>query len=502
MLTRFLVIGAAAMILASGCAPRETRIIVVTSTPMTDPIAVAATPTMLDAAIISVEDNDRIYVVQPGDTLSGIADRFSMSLAAILSANDIVDPDILNVGQVIQIPGPPSQFTPERILLPDSHFVRGPASRGFSVTNSLSAHAAGIVQQVTDTVEDRILTASEVIERVSIEYSVDARILIALLEYRSAWLSRSDQPEELRLFPIQGKPSEDGIDRSGLYRQLAWAANQLNRGYYNYKYESASVLELGDGKRLSYPPSLNAGSVALYRFFGLGAGYNQWQVDTGELGFIHTYHQLFGLTIEGNLSVRPVPLQQPPLQLPFASGEVWFFTGGPHGGWGSGSAWGAVDFAPPDDRPSGSPLCYVSEFWALAAADGIVARSGGGVIVLDLDSDADEATGWTLIYLHIADEGRVGEGEVVRKGDRLGRPSCLGGFSSATHLHIARRYDGEWLPATCRACRPESLVSDFVMSGWVVVGLQNQEYQGYLVSGDERRVAEQGRLSTENRVSW
>jgi hypothetical protein len=41
-----------------------------------------------------------------------------------------------------------------------------------------------------------------------------------------------------------------------------------------------------------------------------------------------------------------------------------------------------------------------------------------------------------------------------------------------------------------------------MLAGWVVVALRGQEYQGYLQNGGERRVAEQGRQTPINRVSW
>ena len=45
------------------------------------------------------------YVVQPGDTLSGIADRFGVSLSDLEAANpQIVDPNTIFPGQVINIP--------------------------------------------------------------------------------------------------------------------------------------------------------------------------------------------------------------------------------------------------------------------------------------------------------------------------------------------------------------------------------------------------------------
>ena len=44
------------------------------------------------------------YIVQSGDTLSAIARRFRLSLAAIVTANNIDDPNVIQVGQELMIP--------------------------------------------------------------------------------------------------------------------------------------------------------------------------------------------------------------------------------------------------------------------------------------------------------------------------------------------------------------------------------------------------------------
>ncbi len=44
------------------------------------------------------------YAVQPGDTLSGIARKFSVTVDAIVRANNIADPNSLSEGQVLTIP--------------------------------------------------------------------------------------------------------------------------------------------------------------------------------------------------------------------------------------------------------------------------------------------------------------------------------------------------------------------------------------------------------------
>lgn len=52
------------------------------------------------------------YVVGDGDTLSGIADEFGVSQAAIIDANGLPNPDAIFVGQTLMIPAP-SESTPE-----------------------------------------------------------------------------------------------------------------------------------------------------------------------------------------------------------------------------------------------------------------------------------------------------------------------------------------------------------------------------------------------------
>jgi LysM repeat protein len=50
-------------------------------------------------------DDGQTYVVKSGDTLSAIAQRFDTTVQAIVRANDISDPDVIDVGQRLRIPG-------------------------------------------------------------------------------------------------------------------------------------------------------------------------------------------------------------------------------------------------------------------------------------------------------------------------------------------------------------------------------------------------------------
>ena len=82
--------------------------------------------------------------------------------------------------------------------------------------------------------------------------------------------------------------------------------------------------------------------------------------------------------------------------------------------------------------------------------------------------------------MHLATRERASAGSFVRQGDPLGHPSCEGGFSNGTHLHIARTYNGRWVSAD--GALP------FVMSDWTSQGL-GREYDGLLVRGEEVREA-------------
>jgi len=82
-----------------------------------------------------------------------------------------------------------------------------------------------------------------------------------------------------------------------------------------------------------------------------------------------------------------------------------------------------------------------------------------------------------VFYLHIAEEGRVQVGDVLKQGDPVGYPSCEGGRSTGTHVHLARKYNGQWIPAA-------SPVLPFNLSGWIPVDGESP-YEGWLVRGND-----------------
>jgi len=143
------------------------------------------------------------------------------------------------------------------------------------------------------------------------------------------------------------------------------------------------------------------------------------------------------------------------LILPFDLNRSWSYSGGPHGAWEHDGSYAALDFAPASSEPG----CQESSAWATAAASGLVVRSGNGVVILDLDGDGREQTGWVLLYLHVSNDKRVPVGTWVDVGDHLGHPSCEGGAATGTHIHFARKYNGEWIAAAGPV--------PFDLGGWV-----------------------------------
>ncbi len=58
------------------------------------------------ATISTAQAQQRIHIVQPGETLSGIALRYGVTVQQIAAVNNIVNPSLIFVGQRLIIPGP------------------------------------------------------------------------------------------------------------------------------------------------------------------------------------------------------------------------------------------------------------------------------------------------------------------------------------------------------------------------------------------------------------
>ena len=352
---------------------------------------------------------------------------------------------------------------PAFTILPDSELVFGPSTVGFDLFNIIQSQK-GYLNHYREEVNGEQLDGATILTRLSREYSLNPRILLVLLEYFNHWLTQPT-PGVNADFPLGLKDGK----RAGLYRQLSWAADTLNRGYYTRKVNALNQITLADGQVVNLAPSLNPGSAAVQYYFAQIYGFHDWELAVSPLGLYSTFTGLFGDPATLSIgSVVPAGIKQPPMNLPFKAREIWNLSSGPHSAWGDGAAWAALDFIP----PGGIYGCTQSKSWVVAAADGLVIRSENGMVVQDLDKDGYEQTGWTLLYQHIATQDRVPFGTRVEAGDRIGHPSCEGGPSNGTHLHFARRYNGEWIPADQDI--------PFNLDGWISQG-NGKEYDGRLI---------------------
>lgn len=412
----------------------------------------------------------REHIVSLGETLGTIAEQYGTNRETLITINKIEDANLLLPGRVLLIPDAGQEYTvpvntqlrADSDIITDHDLVYGPTAKEFNLEQFLHGYS-GYLLSYEEEVEGRQLEGPAIVQLVADRHSVNPRLLLAVLEYNAGWLTEQDPQNIVYMMGYE----KEGVE--GLYKQLSWATNLLNWGFYGRSDGGASTFLVGDTE-VSFSPEISDGTAGVQNYLGARdeITYQEWLIDVGPDGLAATYRQLFGDTSANETAaVLPDNLQQPPLLLPWASGETWYFTGGPHGGWNTGSAWAALDFVP-DDVEYG---CTPSDDWVTAVADGVIARSGSGAVVLDMDGDGYAGSGWAITYMHLDDNQRIVAGTRVAAGDPLGHPGCEGGFANGTHLHLARTYNGRWISAD--GSIPLNL------DGWLSSGV-GYEYNGWL----------------------
>ena len=414
----------------------------------------------------------RLYDSQAGDTLPVVAVRFAVDVSEITSPVDpLPGESLLPPHTLLIIPNKLANTTSQQKILPDSELVYSPSAVDFDIEGYVN-QAGGYLSTYREWLgTTQWTTGADVVARIALENSINPRLLLALLEYQSGIVL--GQPEDFakRDYPM----GMIDLSRKGLYKQLTWAVNHLSVGFYGWREGLLTEIQFSDGATARLAPDLNAGTVALQYYLSFVYDTPGWvEALNNETGLPAVYEQMFGNPWARAMEVEPLyppDLTQPHLILPFLLGQRWSYTGGPHGAWEHDGARAAIDFAP-GSTESG---CVDSTAWLVAMAPGLVVRTGHGVIVQDLDGDGLEQTGWVLLYLHVS-KIQVKVGDWVEMSDLLGHPSCEGGTATGTHVHLARKYNGEWIPADGPL--------PFILSGWQAhAGLE--PYQGTLTRASE-----------------
>ncbi len=408
------------------------------------------------------------YVSQTGDTVLAMAAHFNTTADEILALNPGLSlTSTLASGLDLRLPAYwfPLGGTPYQ-MIPDSELVYGPTSVGFDIDAYVAAQP-GYLKTLSAFVAARNRTAAQAVQYVARQYSLNPRLLLALMEWRTGALTLADVPADVRGSPFGPLPKVKGF-----VSQMTWVAERLSEGYYGWRTGRLTSLLLPDSTTTRPDFYQSAGSVALQYLFAQWMGLDEFNAATGPGGFASTYIALWGNPFDQPPSdVITGDLAQPAFALPFGQGQIWAFTGGPHPVWGNSTPWGALDFA-----PAGVSGCSNTERWVTAVAPGVVVRADDNILVLDLDGDGFEQTGWEVFHLHLLNEGMPPVGTQVQTGDPLGHPSCEGGNATGTHVHMARKYNGEWLPAD--GILPG--IVPFEVGGWVAQST-GTAYQGRMI---------------------
>jgi LasA protease len=421
---------------------------------------------------VPVDSAPLLYYTQAGDTLPVIAIRFGVDIDKINSPDgSLPETGLLTPNTLLVIPHMLVNTTSPTKIIPDSELVYSPSAIDFDVEDYINK-AGGYLSRYREWLgTTEWTTGAEVISRIATENSINPRLLLALIEYQSGWVNGNPSNPKQEDYPL-GKVD---LSLKGLYSQLAWAVNQLSVGYYGWREGWVTEIQFSDGVTARLAPDLNSGTVSLQYYFAQINDTPGWlgALDTST-GIPALYDRMFGSPWIRAQEVEPLyppNLNQPQLILPFLVDQLWSYTGGPHGAWERDGARAAVDFAP-GSTESG---CVDSIAWVVASAPGLVVRAGHGAVVVDLDGDGKEQTGWDILYMHVNDL-KVGVGDWVETGDYIGHPSCEGGIATGTHVHLARKYNGDWISADGPL--------PMVLSGWTVHA-GSVPYEGTMTKGSD-----------------
>ncbi|MBI3161934.1 MAG: LysM peptidoglycan-binding domain-containing protein [Chloroflexi bacterium] len=203
------------------------------------------------------------YTAQSGDTLPALAARFNTTVEEILEANPFIPPEATTMppGMPMKIPiyflalwANPFQ------ILPDHAFVNSPTAIGFN-TSAFVESQPGWLKDYRVYASNEWRSGAEVVDFVAMNYSLNPRLLLAILEYQGGALTQPEPPVKKNLLGFTRRYWESP------YLQLVIAANTLNNGYYNWRL--GNLIEFEDTNKILIRPDpwQNAASVSIQYYF-------------------------------------------------------------------------------------------------------------------------------------------------------------------------------------------------------------------------------------------
>ncbi len=291
-------------------------------------------------------------------------------------------------------------------------------------------------------VGDRRHSFAEVLVGQTSYYSINPKVILALLELRGRLLS-SPQPTADQVGWAMGYQGENG-NRRGLQAQVRWAVHQIL--YAKRDYPQYAPLTYADNSSLPAPAGMSLSEYVIARV--LAPTTSPDRLPALLRGFLETYTRLFG-------DPRTPPVDWPAPAAPFLTWPIghpapvtsFFDHGGPfltrNASAGVTTYWGRTetDIAFAYNGHDGWDYAAAPPDLALAAADGEVVFAGNADDNCNTRSAiVDHGNGYRTLYWHL-DRVDVRIGDHVTRGQPVGMIGSSG-CANGPHLHFGVQYLG------------------------------------------------------------
>ncbi len=303
----------------------------------------------------------------------------------------------------------------------------------------------GPLKEVRFQVGDYSHSFAEVLVSMSSLYSINPKIMLALLEQHSQLLSNA-QPAPEQITWALGYQGEAGR-RQGLFEQVQWGGIALRHAIRDYALNTSGTLPelvFADDVRVAVPPDISMSRYAMARV--LAPTTTPENLDAKLTAFLSIYQRLFG-------DPRLAPTDWPPLAEPFLTRPMEI----------QGRVTSFFDHDTPFLQQNGSLLSFWGQTetflsydghtgwdYALRPPDVILAAAAGTVVFAGNSEDGcytparavviDHGNGYRTLYWHLSTL-YVETGQVVSQGMPLGEAGATG-CAFGPHLHFQVQYLG------------------------------------------------------------
>lgn len=308
------------------------------------------------------------------------------------------------------------------------------------------ANHSGTLNEVSFQIGDRSHSFADVLVSQTALYSINPKILLALLEQQSQLIT-TVQPSPDQLTWAMGYYGDDG-NRAGLYSQLRWAIIAVRHGLRDYAIGSQQgalpPLVFADDNEQAVNPDIGLARYVLSRVLARTTTADALEYKLNQ--FLEVYIALFD-------DPRYAPQDWPPAAEPFLTSPMEepfrvtsFFDHNLPFLQQNGSLtsfWGTTEEFLSYDGHTGWD-------YALMYTDPIVAAAAGRVVFAGNSDDGcatpagaviiEHSNGYRTLYWHFS-RIDVETGQAVAAGDQLGLAGATG-CSFGPHLHLQVQYLG------------------------------------------------------------